>query len=82
MCTCLGLKDKNAMWDGTPPSCTQQLVKIGGKVLTDDKSLKRIELSQLVPRFIAISVICHTMGVGGWLGRCPLCTITRACWTF
>ena len=48
MCTCFGLKDKNAMWDRTALFCTQQLVKIGQKVSTDHKSLNRIELSQLV----------------------------------
>ena len=47
-CTILGPRHKSAIWDGTPPTCTSDLVFMCGGGLRDHTSLNGIELSRFV----------------------------------
>ena len=70
MCTFLGLKVKSAICDGTPTTCTPNVVNMSAQVFRDPKSLNRIEISLFVKFLLTFDWFQGSapqrVGVDGW----------------
>ena len=66
MCTFLGLKVKNAICDGTPPTCTPNVVNMSAQVFREPKSSNRIEISWFVKFLLTFDWFQGSAPLVGW----------------